>query len=379
MMSFATRSLSRIAFALVLGVGTCTLPAAARAQQRPTLIEIGAAEIERLGIDWIRPERVPGRVVLEAPAVAVLPPARETVVSAPVGGLVTLLHVAEGSEVAAGDPLVELRSVELLEAQREYVNAASAARLAEAQLERDRMLHDEGIIARRRLDESEAAALAARVHAEQARQQLRLVGADDRSLERLASTGTISPELTLRAPVAGVVIEGRIAVGTQVDALEPIVRIADLSELWLEARVPEQRVDAIAPGMQLAVDVRGRTHVGDIFQIGRTVDAGSQTVLVRARIGNAGLALRAGQLLPARVVAGNGDVALSVPRSAVTRIDGEAFVFERAPEGVRPVPVTIVGEADGRVQIEADDLDHGAELAGRGVSALKALLTGDEE
>lgn len=379
MIGFPARRLATIGALFVLSGGPWVLSSDARAQQQPTLIEMSAAEIERLGIAWIRPELAAGRVVLEAPAVATVPPARETVVSAPVGGLITRLHVAEGSEVAAGDPLVDLRSIELLDAEREYVNAASNARLADAQLERDRMLHEEGIVARRRLDESEAAALAARVHAEQARQQLRLVGADDAALERLASTGAISPDLTLRAPVAGIVVDRKVAVGEQVEALEPIVRIADLRELWLEAHVPEQRADAVTAGMQLAVDLRGKTLVGEIFQIGRTVDAGTQTVLVRARIDNTSFALRAGQLIPARVVAANGARTLSVPRSAVTRIDGEAFVFARAPAGVRAVPVAVVGEAHDRTQIEALNLDDGAEIAGRGVSALKALLTGGEE
>jgi len=378
-MRFAARRLSTIGGLLVLSAAAYALSADARAQQWPTLIEMSAAEIDRLGIEWIRPERADGRVVLEAPAVAAVPPARETVVSAPVGGLITRLHVAEGNEVDAGDALVDLSSIELLDAEREYVNAAAAARLANAQLERDRMLHEEGIIARRRLEESEAAALAARVHAEQARQQLRLAGADDAALAQLASTGAISPELTLRAPVAGVVVDRHGAVGEQVDALEPIVRIADLHELWLEARVPEQRADEVTTGMRLAVDVRGRTLVGEIFQVGRTVDAGTQTVLVRARIDNTGFALRANQLIPARVVAANGSGTLSVPRSAVTRIDGEALVFARAPAGLHAVPVTIVGDADGRTQIEAGGIEPGTEIAGRGGSALKALLTGGEE
>src|SRR5690606_6995589 len=196
------------------------------------LITLGASELERLGVEWVRPELVDSRVVLEAPALVSVPPARETVVSAPVGGLVTRLHVAEGSEIDAGDVLVDLRSLHLLDAQREYVNAASAARLADAQLECDRMLHEEGIIARRRRDEAEAEALAARVHAEQGRERLRLVGVDGAALERLAATGAISPELTLRAPIAGVVVDRRAAVGAQVDALDPILRLADLSELW---------------------------------------------------------------------------------------------------------------------------------------------------
>src|SRR5690606_11336531 len=95
---------------LVLLLGLCTVSGSGFAQS-PAALEMSAAELERLGIEWIRPERVGGRVVLEAPAVVAVPPSRETVVSATVGGLVTRLHVAEGSEVDAGDPLVELRSL----------------------------------------------------------------------------------------------------------------------------------------------------------------------------------------------------------------------------------------------------------------------------
>src|SRR5690606_337855 len=274
----------------------------------------------------------------------------------------------------------DLRSLDLLDAQREYVNAASAARLADAQLERDRMLHEEGIIARRRLDEAEAEALAARVHAEQARERLRLVGVDDAALERLAATGAISPELTLRAPIAGVVVDRRAAVGAQVDALEPILRLADLSELWLEARVPQQRADAVTTGMRLVVDVRGETIGGEIFQVGRTVDAATQTVLARARVDNPSADLRAGQVVPARVLAGSGSAGTpAVPRRAWARIDGETFVFARAPEGARAVSVTIVGETAGHAQIHASGVDADTEIAGRGVSAIKAFLTGGEE
>lgn len=342
-------------------------------------LQLTDAELDHLGVEWARAEASGGRVVLNVPATVTVPPARETVVSAPVGGLVTRLLVAEGSEVEVGDPLLELRSLELLAAQREHLDAASAARLAEAQLQRDRTLHGEGIIARRRLDETEAAALAARLYAEQARQQMRLAGADDAELERLTTTGEISAELTVRAPVAGVVVDRHGDVGEQVEALEPIVRIADLRELWLEARVPQQRADAVTVGMQLAVEVRGETVAGPILHVGRTVDAGTQTVLVRAQVDNPGFRLRAGQVLPARIVAPEDGAALAVPMSALTRIDGQPFVFARAATGLRAVPVTVVGEQQRRVQIESRELAVGDQIAGTGVSAIKALLTGDDE
>lgn len=368
------RALLRNAAALLV-VG---LPFAATSQQ--PMLELTAGELARLGVEWARPDSQAAQAVVSAPAVAVVPPAQETVVSAPVGGLVTRLLVAEGSEVDEGDALIELRSLELLAAQREYIDAASAARLSAAQLERDRMLHTEGIIARRRLDEAEADALAAELRAEQARQHLRLVGADDAALERLGASGEISADLTLRAPSAGVVIARHGAVGEQVDALEPIVRLADLTELWLEARVRQEQADRIAAGMRLEVVVRGERMGGDVFQVGRTVDPVTQTVLVRARVANPELRLRADQVLSARILTGvGGPGTLAVPMSAVARIDGYVYLFTRSGSGVRPVPVSIVAEDGALAHVESGELDADSEIAVRGVSALKAMLTAGEE
>ncbi|MBN1238754.1 MAG: efflux RND transporter periplasmic adaptor subunit [Gammaproteobacteria bacterium] len=363
--------------------------------QPSAVLELTAAEMQRLGVEWGRPGRLDEQVVLSAPAVAVVPPSQETVVSAPVGGLVTRLLVAEGSEVDAGDPLIELRSLDLLAAQREYVDAVSASKLADSQLERDRMLYEEGIIARRRADEAQAQALAARVRAEQARQHLRIVGADDAELERLASTGRIAADLTLRAPGPGVVVARHGAVGEQVEALEPLVRLADLRQMWLEVRVPQERADAVEIGMRLAVTLRadagsaggGETTTGDvlggeIFHVGRTVDPATQTVLVRAAVDNAALRLRAEQVLPARVLAaaqGEGPGSFAVPMAAVARFDGNAFVFAQMPTGVELVPVTVVGEEGALAHVASDSLGGDDTVAVRGVSALKALLTADEE
>src|SRR5690606_4807573 len=303
-------------------------------------------------------------------ATAVVPPEQEVVVSAPVGGLVTRLLIAEGSEVEAGDPLLELRSLELLGAQREFVDAVSASRLADAQRERDSLLHEEGIIAQRRVDESESEALAARIRAEQAREHLRIVGAGDDELEELASSGRISAAVTLRAPGPGVVLERHGAVGEQVEALEPLVRLADLKRMWLEARVPQERADAVARGMRLVALVDKTPVGGEIFQVGRVVDPVTQTVIVRAAADNAEQRLRADQVLRARVlsVGPSGAGTYAAPMSAIARVAGSAYVFERMPTGLRLVPVTVHGEEGSEAHFAADGLGAGSEIAVRGVS-----------
>lgn len=348
--------------------------------QVPDHIELGADQLRRLGIEWATPESVAGRTVAAAPAVAVVPPAAETVVSAPVGGLITRVFVAESSEVTAGTPLLELRSLELLAAQREYIDAVAAARIADAQLERDRTMHDEGIIANRRLDETRAEALGARLRTEQARQHLHLAGVDDAALERMASRGEISPEVTLHAPTAGIVIERRGAVGEQVEALDPLVRIANLERLWLEMRVPQERMRGLSTGMTLEASIHAQALTGEIIAIGRSVDAGTQTVLVRAEVENPDGLIRAGQVLQARVLAdaGAGDL-LGVPSAAIVRIGTDAFVFASDPRGVRLARVSVVGDDGGRARIATRDLGPADRVATRGVSALKALITADDE
>lgn len=130
--------------------------------------------------------------------------------------------------------------------------------------------------------------------------------------------------------------------------------------------------------MALEITTRGLRAVGEIIAIGRSVDASTQTVLVRALIDNPQHSIRAGQVVQARVIADDGGEGLSsVPMASIARLDGQAVVFARDAAGVRLVPVSIVGEADGRAQVAG--LDSSGEIAARGVSALKALLTAEEE
>lgn len=79
-------------------------------------------------------------------------------VGSPISGRVTRLLVGLGDQVTAGQPLVELESVELGKARAEYVTAAAKADVAKQALERKRSLAAEGIAPTRELQEAEARA-----------------------------------------------------------------------------------------------------------------------------------------------------------------------------------------------------------------------------
>lgn len=356
-------------FAIVLAV-TGLAPAAAGAAGGA--FAVSDEQLARLGVT-LRPAEVAEVVeYAAAPAEVVVPPSRQAVVNASHGGVVVRLLVAEGDTVEAAQPVAEIDSLNYVEHQRDYIEAAAAAELAAAQEARDRGLYEEGIIAERRVSESTAAARAARARLDHLRAELELAGVTADDLARLAERRELGKRIVLRAPFAGVVAAVHTTVGARVDALDPVVALADLSELWLELRVPQESAAHIVPGMLVAAESAGGTVNGTIITVGGVVDATTQAVLVRGVVDNALAMLRAGQFLNARVLARPEVVIYALPGAAVTRHEGESLVFVRRGGELVAQPVGLVADDGERVYVDRG-LAPGSVVAVDGVSALKSL------
>jgi cobalt-zinc-cadmium efflux system membrane fusion protein len=336
-------------------------------------------QLARLGVKLGTAETVDLVELAAVPAEVVVPPARQSLVSAPAGGVVARLLVAEGDRVAAGQPVAELDSVEFVTRQRDYLDAAAGADLAAAQEARDRALFAEGIIAERRVNESAAASRAARALLDQARAQLTLAGFKEADLDLLAAERRFATRIVLRAPFAGVVAAEHAGLGARVDALDPVLSVVDLKKLWLELRVPQESAAHVQPGQLVSVAAGGRAVTGTVTTVGGVVDAATQSVLVRAVVDNPDGLLRAGQMLTARVLARPaGGVAYAVPTAAVTRNGGEALLFVRSGGDVIARRIEVLADDGTRVYVESG-IGADARVAVDGISALKALWLAAEE
>lgn len=336
-------------------------------------------QLARLGVVMRAVQAVDVVEYASAPAVVVVPPARQVLVNASHGGVLVRVLVAEGDAVTAKQPVAEIESLDYVEHQRDYLDAVAAAELAAAQEARDRGLYEEGIIAERRVAESAAAARAARGRVDHLRAQLDLAGITETELARLAEQRELGRRIVLRAPFAGVVAAVHASVGARVDALDPVLAVADLRELWLELRVPQESAARIVPGMLAAAEFGGTVVNGTITTVGGVVDATTQTVLVRAVVDNTRAALRAGQVLTARVLARPEGVVYAVPGAAVTRHEGESLVFVRRGGELLAQPITVLADDGERIYV-VNSLVPGSQIAIDGVSALKSLwLAATEE
>jgi HlyD family secretion protein len=168
------------------------------------------------------------RVAAEGRVVAY--PGSEVVVGTDLAGTIVVLRVQEKDRVRRGQLLAELRSddyrASLAEARARVVEADADIRLAEAEVERARSLWQKSVGSRQAVDKAERD-----VDASRARRATAAATAD-----RLAA---VLAKTRIVAPIDGVVVARQAQAGETLEAGKPIVTIADLSRVRVEAELDE--------------------------------------------------------------------------------------------------------------------------------------------
>lgn len=355
---------ARILAALVL----LTLPAKSMAEDQ---LKLSPEQATSLGVRVVHPVASPTDKTLPYPAQIVIPTPQLWVVSAPVAGMVTNLSVARGDRVIAGQPLAIMESPSFVSQQRDYLYAAAQEVLAAQQLNRNTQLFQGNAVAQRVLEASQAEARQASIAVAERRQMLRLSGLSDETISRLTSEAAISATLTVTAPRSATVIDIPVSPGQRVEQSAPLIKLAQLSPLWVEIAVPASNIKAIRQGAQVEVD--GYETLGQVVLVSETTDPATQTVLVRAEIANSG-DLRPGQTAAARIsFTSKRESAVELPYSALIRRGEQASVFVATQDGFRLQPVTLLEEDQDHVVVSGAITDKD-EVAVSGISALRGIL-----
>ncbi len=243
--------------------------------------------------------------------------AREVRVGSLVGGRVQAVHVEEGAEVRAGQPLVTL-AADLLDPQlqeqegrlrearsrldlqragprpEEIARARAEWEWAESERLRMEALAIEGIVGRQAYD-------AAAVTASTRRQSLRVLERGSRAEDVAAAVAAVESaqarlawlreqraETVVRAPAAGLVRVIDLRPGDIVMASQSVASLLEPDQMWARLFVPETRLSLLSLGdrVQLTVDGQpGREFPGRVSEIatrGEYTPRNIQTVEQRA-------------------------------------------------------------------------------------------------
>jgi RND family efflux transporter MFP subunit len=223
------------------------------------------------------------------------------------------------------------------------------AGLANAVLEHDRAknLFDKGALPRQRLEGADTAHRSSIAQRDLAVANLAQANAALRRAREVQSNSTVT------SPVNGFVVERNYDPGSM-PGDKPIVVVADLREMKLEAGVSELEAGRLRVGMKAVVAVQakpGQAFTGQLAAIAPEVDERNRHFMIDVRVPNDGRALLSGMYATARIVEATVTNAIVVPKEAVTTKDGKRVVQKVDGSAVSYVTV-IEGLADStRVQI----------------------------
>jgi len=340
------------------------------------LIKISTEQQRTLGIQTLALQPLEQGIRPDFPARVSIPNDQLRIVSTTVSGIAEHLEVAEGQAVRRGQPLARIRSSELLELQKDYLQALTQLQLAEHTRRRDAELFKQGIIAQRRYQASEADWQQLAATTAQRKAALSLAGLDEGELERLRQSRQMIDSLTLRAPIAGIVLEQKVVAGEHLEPATALYRLAILNPLWLEIHTPATQAALYRLGD--TVEVLGAGQCGRLITIGQRIHEADQGVLLRAQVDNPDGQLLPGQLVSVRLQSrqqGADGQLYRVPQAAVSFHDGKPYVFLVHAQGFEAMAVQIVSaETDQRI-IRAP-LPARGRIAVRGLASIKGAWAG---
>jgi cobalt-zinc-cadmium efflux system membrane fusion protein len=320
-----------------------------RHEEMPETVRLGSAAIAEAGVQTWRVQPVDLEHLLVLNATVEHNENRLLHVAANVQGRVAAIPVDLGAKVERGDPLLVLESVALGKAREELLREMAALRVADRAYERAKTLVAGKAISEGEFQAREGEYLARRAAAQAAERALHLYGEDDGEIARLRkaaeSDGSLpsgdAPRLTLRAPFAGRVIDRKVSPGALVEALQPLMTLADLSTVWVFLQAYEKDLALLSKG--LPVTIRSEAYPQDTFAgrvdfMGSVVDEGTRTVKLRATVDNRHERLRPGMFVKAQVEVPKPEAEartiLAVPQSALQTLEGRTTVFIQVEPGL---------------------------------------------
>ena len=211
-----------------------------------------------------------------------------------------------------------------------------------------------------------------------ARQRLILYGMPSAKADSLRSASQITSELLVPAPISGTVTSRAVNTGEVVDANKELIRITDLSTVWVIAQVFERDVARLRVGSGASVTSDAfpeSVFRGRITYIDPQFDNTTRTGKVRIELANPGQALKIGMYVKAAFGA-LGDAERTspvIPSSAVQRINDQDIVFLPTADPVVFAlrSVRLGAEVDGRRMV-LEGLNVGDRVVTNGSFLLRA-------
>jgi RND family efflux transporter MFP subunit len=287
----------------------------------------------------------------------------QAVVSAPFSGIILSSQnsnlpvvgqqLSKGTSMAVLNPAIQSGGGDNYAQQ--FINAQSELELAKTNLERSKRLYEKEAIPQTELQK-------ARIEYRQAltRYQTinKVIQVDTTTIEGYGKSAD-SYRFELKAPIRGTIVESFVTPGMQVEAGQPLYRIADASKVWLKANVPAAKQSRIANAGQAAFRVQGDDRLYEVSELGgqlisraNSIDPQTRTLPLIYELDNTQNGLPLGMFSTVHINTDTKENVLAIPQSALIEEEGNYNVYVHVSgESFRKQRVTTGIEHRGWVEI----------------------------
>lgn len=324
------------------GCGKATVQADANIGTPPSANVVTVADGSLFTVD--RPEQFPLAEATEHPTTSelivtgtVTPDVSHQVpVPSLATGRIVEINARLGDEVKKGKLLFKVRSTDIAGAYSNYRQAVKNEQLAvenerltKIQLDRAKLLFDNGAVPKSALEVASNADIGAqtavgnaKIATETAKEQLGLMGVDPEH-----PTGIVE----VFAPVSGTITDQQITGQAAVQAYStpPPFTISDLSSVWVVCDVYENDLANVQIGDAAEISLNAypdRMFHGRVSNIGTILDPNLRTAKVRIEVQNPGM-MRLGMFVRATFRGQTREMHTIVPASAIMHMHDRDFVY----------------------------------------------------
>lgn len=263
-------------------------------------VKVSPGKLQRTGVRSVEAKLAPISRTIRVPGTVLLDERRVSVVTMRTDAFIEAVSdVTTGDRVQKGEPLFQFYSKDIAAAGAELVIGQDAA--------------------------NKGGAL-----------KLRNYGLSANVIDAMRQSRKVPDRIAFETPVSGVILERLATPGMMASAGQPLFRIADTSELWVVADVPESQLDAVREGAKAAVSVRslpGKQFVGKVSRVYPELRSETRTAKVRVEIANPDGVLLANMLAEVEIESGSPTPVVSVPETAVIDTGDRQIVFVDLGDG----------------------------------------------
>ncbi len=306
-------------------------------------------QLELAGVTWGKPEKRLLSKEVKCTGMIEVPPKSLYSIYSPVTGFVDQARYIIGDPVKKGDLLVKISHPDLIEIQKDFLEAFHSLKYKKQELDRLETLASKDAVAQQALNKARMEHDVQKAHYQGIKETLRMTGISSQQLEE---NGSLKSEVPLYAPADGYISTVRVNPGKLISPADLLLEIVDCGHMHLELKVFAKDARHVKKGQTIKFQIPGleEVFIAEVFQTGKMVDQETKATRIHGHFEKWLTHYLPGTFVNASIIIEK-DSVWALPEEAIIREDAQSYVFIQKEGYFEKYPIQTGRQSDGFVEL----------------------------